>query len=456
MAVDIALIRDVVIIVPGIMGSELVDRRGQPLWSVAPGHLPAAIRALAANRLALPRELGDEAAPDGVRATRLIDSLHVVPGLWSPVTGYDGLLRFLRSPRFQLIEAEPGNAGVMPNLVTFPYDWRLSNRHNGRLLAQFARTTLDAWRGQPGFGDSKLVLVCHSMGGLVARWFAEQEGGAERIRAMITLGTPHRGALKALTALVNGLEPGIGPLRLPLTDFARSLPSLYQLLPQYDCLVGPGGRSGLRQTACPNLDAAMLRDALAFHDTLAAAPAGAYRLHKVVGIRQPTATTARIQGDIVEPLPTIDGRDQGGDGTVPRLAAQPEAGPAPDVHEVVGQHGELQGIASLHDLLDGILTREQVVWQSTPGQPFGVQMDEVWASTDAPVLRVTGMDDRLLLVTLLDEKGRAVGAEDRAVRPDGELSLGRLREGGYRAIVRAGAGGPPPVAKPFLVLDPGA
>jgi hypothetical protein len=35
---------------------------------------------------------------------------------------------------------------------------------------------------------------------------------------------------------------------------------------------------------------------------------------------------------------------------------------------------------------------------------------------------------------------------------DGRVVLGALREGGYRAIVQGRVGGPPPVAKAFVVL----
>lgn len=451
MPVDTVLIRDVVVVVPGIMGSELVDADGRPLWAVSPGGLVRAIRALSGDRLTLPPDIGDGPAPDGVRATRPIGSLHLIPGLWSPVTGYDVLLDFLRSPRFQLVEADAHEPGRIPNLIPFAYDWRLSNRHNGRRLAEVALAALERWRRQPGLGDAKLVLVCHSMGGLVARWFAEREGGAEAIRALVTIGTPHRGALRALTALVNGLEPGLGPLRLSLTGLARSLPSLYQLLPQYDCLDHGGRRVGLDALAHPELDRGRVSDAAAFHAAINPAGEPAYVLHKVVGIRQPTPTTARVVGERVEPSPAIDGLNQGGDGTVPRLAAEPPAGRGREVHEIADQHGELQGTRSLLDLLDGILTREQIVWQAAPGEPFGVEMNDLWTTAQDPLLQVSELGDRRLHVALFDEQGREVRAAT-PVPADGCMRFGALAEGGYRAVVRLRTGHQPPVSKPFVVM----
>jgi triacylglycerol lipase len=43
----------------------------------------------------------------------------------------------------------------------------------------------------------RIDLVCHSMGGLVARVYLEQLGGARRVDRCITLGTPHRGTYNA-------------------------------------------------------------------------------------------------------------------------------------------------------------------------------------------------------------------------------------------------------------------
>ncbi len=44
-------------------------------------------------------------------------------------------------------------------VLVFAYDWRLSNRLNGRILAEW----IEAWRRRSGNRDAKLSLVCHSM-----------------------------------------------------------------------------------------------------------------------------------------------------------------------------------------------------------------------------------------------------------------------------------------------------
>lgn len=52
---------------------------------------------------------------------------------------------------------------------------------------------------QQGSGGRRVVLVCHSMGGLAARAYLRRYGGG-RIAKLITLGTPHNGTVLALTA----------------------------------------------------------------------------------------------------------------------------------------------------------------------------------------------------------------------------------------------------------------
>ncbi len=50
-------------------------------------------------------------------------------------------------------------------------------------------------------GATKVTLLCHSMGGLVARAYLRRYGAA-KVRAVLTIGTPHRGSLLA------GMFPG--------------------------------------------------------------------------------------------------------------------------------------------------------------------------------------------------------------------------------------------------------
>ena len=110
---------------------------------------------------------------------------------------------------------------------------------------------LQQWRDQGGpCADARVVFVCHSMGGLIARWYIERCSGAEITRKLITLGTPYRGAARSLGQLINGASPGLGPFRFDLTRFARSMPSLHQLLPEYACPQHGGDLAKTTEVPC--------------------------------------------------------------------------------------------------------------------------------------------------------------------------------------------------------------
>ena len=58
-----------------------------------------------------------------------------------------------------------------------------------------------------------IVLICHSMGGLVARYYVEKLGGNDKVQRVITCGTPHRGSTLAYEATVYLPTPGSRSLK---------------------------------------------------------------------------------------------------------------------------------------------------------------------------------------------------------------------------------------------------
>lgn len=352
---------DLVVVVPGILGSRLADADGREVWGLSG---PALLRGIGSfgrsvKGLRLPADIGDDDPGDGVRAVGLMRDVHGLPGVWSGVDGYTDLLDWLEQ-HFTLHRrvGSGEDASAPANLVPFAYDWRLSCRRNAALLAITVAEELERWRASaPQRADARVVFVCHSMGGLIARWYVERGGGAETTRRVITLGTPFRGSLDALLHLVNGLRPGFGPLGVDLTAFARSLPSLHQLTPEYACLAGLGDSAdGLRKvvevTGLPGVDAKSVADAVDFRQELASSEAGRrYEVEylPVSGVLQPTPTTAvwaerpgRRGGWRLEELLTIDGVDEGGDGRVPRLSSAHLPGLKRPASTPWKQHGSLQ------------------------------------------------------------------------------------------------------------------
>ncbi len=65
----------------------------------------------------------------------------------------------------------------------------------GRGIEAAARGLRDFLRREVRGG--RIDLVCHSLGGLVARLYLQELGGARRVDRCITLGTPHQGTYNA-------------------------------------------------------------------------------------------------------------------------------------------------------------------------------------------------------------------------------------------------------------------
>ena len=422
-------LHDVVVVLPGIMGSSLCDASGKEIWGTSIGTLVTGVltRGSAIKRLALPEGIGDSPAPDGVFAKALLPDIHVIPGLWSVSVGYEAIISWFHKT-FDAIEEDPHDDSRVANLIQFPYDWRLSNRANAVALKERAGRALTRFRETPGHADAKVVFVAHSMGGLVARYYVDVLGGHEITRKVITLGTPHRGALNALASLVNGVSKGWGPVKIDLTGLSRSLPSLYQLLPEYACIESANGLLKTTEVALPEMSSSMIADAMRFHDELrAAAPttAGLFAAHPIIARTQPTDTTARIVGGRVEALRTINGEDQQGDGTVPRLSAVPYGHGMDDaiVRYVMDKHGALpSNLAALVEL-EGVLTANPFVPRAADID-VGVRCDDVVLAGEVVHVVVETQPDLVVDVVVKAVDGSTV-----------QRTLGKARDDDYTADV---------------------
>ncbi|HEX7115764.1 MAG TPA: hypothetical protein VF193_11590 [Steroidobacter sp.] len=369
---------DLVILLPGITGSVLADSRRREVWGHSPGAIWRAITSGGGTIEAL--ELAEDGDPNGVTATRLIPGITIIPRLIK-IDGYAAIERFL----VRELKLEPGR-----NFLTFPYDWRLDNRLNARRLEDKALNALREWRSRSGNNEARLVLIGHSMGGLISRYFLECLGGWHHTRTLITLGTPHWGSLNALDFLVHGMKKGIGPLGLDLTPLLRSFPSVYQLLPNYPC-VDVGDRSlqgvadAVRNAHIPNVDEIRARDSLAFHAEIEDARKSnakesayfdrGYRMVPLVGIEQPTLQSARCQSGKVELLRSLNGQDHGGDGTVPRVSATPLELVDQDREMFAAQiHGSMQNSREVLASVKGVLTQPEVSLKRLRHAGLGVDL----------------------------------------------------------------------------------
>jgi hypothetical protein len=397
---------DVVVLLPGITGSVL-KKDGKVVWGFSATSIGKALFTQGRSMreaLALPSD--DPVAADlgdGVTADALMPDLHLLPGIWK-IDGYTKVAEAIRS-NFQVVEGA--------NFFRFPYDWRRDNRASARRLALAARGWLTEWRHTSGNPDAKLILLAHSMGGLVSRYYLECLEGWKDTKALVTFGTPHRGSPNALDGLVNGLKKG----PIDLSALMRQLTSMYQLLPIYECLdVGDGKLVRVGEaTGVPNVDAMKAGAALAFHREIEAAVASnrkleqyqnaGYRNYPVVGIAQPTSMSARLVGDRAEMLETYKGEAIGGDGTVPRVSAiSLEASDTATNAMYAGtRHGSLQNADAVIAHLTGLLSGQYLDLGGfkKPKAQIALEMDDVFLVDEPVVIRArTSMGSAELQVSL--------------------------------------------------------
>jgi pimeloyl-ACP methyl ester carboxylesterase len=402
---------DVVVLVPGILGSVLTHD-GDDVWAPTSGAIGRALWTLGRSVKSLqlhgdPWEV-DELG-DGVEAPRLISGVHLIPGFWS-IDVYAGISRMI-TDTFDVVPGE--------TYIEFPYDWRRDNRVAARKLQRLAEQKLHVQRQRNP--DAKLILVAHSMGGLVARWFLECLDGWKDTRALITFGTPHRGSLNAAGFLVNGFVKKLGPLKVAdLTTLLRSLTSVYQLLPIYPCVDVGAGLRRVAEVELPGVDKDRAASALTdFHRAIEAAVGrrdpNAYAIHSVVGITQGTRQSGRLEGGRLALADSYDGEDMGGDGTVPRVSATPietdDDQPAYQPMYSSEQHGNLQTSEPVQTQLRGILTARPLgAFRAVQG--VRVEADELLAVGESLVVRAlpdtAGLTLRASVVDLAS--GRPAGA----------------------------------------------
>ncbi|HEU0175291.1 MAG TPA: hypothetical protein VFV58_13605 [Blastocatellia bacterium] len=246
-----------IIIIPGVTGSELVSRTtGEKLWpDLFPENkgalaLPITSTILSENR-------------DDVVASRVIESARLIK--FMPEIGvYGALIKALETQggyRRGDIDA-PTSDGDRDTYYLFAYDWRRDNVESARKLAE----KIAEIKRRTNRPDLRFDVIAHSMGGLIARYFAMYGDvdvlarpepprpdwrGAQSIGRLALFGTPNAGSMDALRSLIYGYS--ITEADKPRLNLFKSLgrttiftaPSVYQLLPRsrsarfYDAKLDP-------------------------------------------------------------------------------------------------------------------------------------------------------------------------------------------------------------------------
>ena len=407
----------------------------------------------------------DAAGGGRLRATRLLRRVGFLP-LLGGIEPYTDLLDQLRR---SVVDERA--------VVEFPYDWRLPLDYNGRLLADRCEQVLKVWRGVVAaerYADPdavQVMLVAHSMGGLVARYATEVYGARAVVSRILTLATPHFGAVKALqmlaTADMSVSLPLVGDVPLPrrllraLHGLTVTCPAVYDLLPRYRCVTDTSDPEGVRHLADADVvgvggSGELAADASRRAETLAAAAsaADATPVHALAGSFQPTLQDVTIDGGAC----TFHySTDVGGDATVYRRSAAPRgvtASPLPQRHGALAKSVEARIF-----VLDKLLGADEL-------PPLGTRP----ISADLPTVATAGTP---LTVTVSDAEpvsedadpiGATVVSEDLATGYQTLWQPGLTRDhaltftapgltpGLHRIIVNAG--GFSPVTEVMLVDDP--
>ncbi|MFJ9368761.1 hypothetical protein ACIRRA_30645 [Nocardia sp. NPDC101769] len=351
------VLKHLIVQLPGIGGSVLA-RDGRPVWDLAAAKIARAV--CAPDVVSLD---GDDLEPVG-----LVDTMTVIPGLVA-VSGYDGMIANLRrwfGPQLTVVDYLDGvPIPAQTDVLRMPYDFRRSVTVAAQRLDRALAGTEAAQRG--------VVVLAHSMGGLVARSWVADFGGGKMCRALITLGTPFRGAPKALDVLVNGLR--LGGLRHPgATRVIREWPGAHELLPQYpavqitDRVCEPTDLAPELVRAAGDAGAgarfvARAREAAGVHDRMTALwqESEVPELVPFYSRGHATPHWAGVAGGRLR-VTAEDPSWRGnvgwfGDGTVPMVSAiPPELSELPGRwHPVLEKHGDMGATAGVRDLLTALL-----------------------------------------------------------------------------------------------------
>ncbi|MEK4715873.1 lipase/acyltransferase domain-containing protein [Sporosarcina sp. FSL K6-5500] len=221
-----------------------------------------------------------------------------------------------------------------PNFIPFAYDWRQNNLDH-----------IDTLFNKLDDEADEIILVAHSMGGILSKLMMSKYNNdpkIKKIKKFITLGTPWKGSLDAYKTLKYGkkIPDGVGLALNKKTakEISPYFPSLYQLLPNNDYLLGATDSNG-KSICCFNINGKAYSDiddlfinilqeqfqgnmhvfSSVFQDfrELLKQPLNSEIHHfEIVGVSKPTITS--INEDV---LNEATGEFYDGDGVVPTFSA---------------------------------------------------------------------------------------------------------------------------------------
>jgi pimeloyl-ACP methyl ester carboxylesterase len=252
--------RNPIIVIPGVLGSKLVDdETGQIVWGAFGGGAVNPKKPEGARTIALPMAQGQPlgSLTDNVVSDGALDRIKVrIFGLPIQLDAYRYILSTLGIGGYR--DELLGQLGAIDygddhyTCFQFDYDWRRDNVENAALLREFMvekRAYVRA-KVKETYGvdnpDIKFDVVAHSMGGLLLRYMLRYGNGdlpengepmevpwagAYLVDRAVLISTPNAGATETITNMLGGVQfsfllPKYQPAVL------GTFPSLYQMLPR--------------------------------------------------------------------------------------------------------------------------------------------------------------------------------------------------------------------------------
>jgi pimeloyl-ACP methyl ester carboxylesterase len=204
-----------IIVVPGIVGTRLTDPVTDKLaWNPTGLPFSGAPKAFTVDYDRLTQTTA-ELVPDETHGwdddDPRADAVKNIKHYYNLVTDFYGNLA---QSLAALDTGKTGDIQLKPKVYCCGYDWRIDAAKGALRLAAVVDEALRETR------ERKVIIVAHSMGGLVTRYYCRVLGGESRVQKVILIASPTMGAPTAYTQLKHGV-PGFY-----LKDFLQDSSSL--------------------------------------------------------------------------------------------------------------------------------------------------------------------------------------------------------------------------------------
>jgi pimeloyl-ACP methyl ester carboxylesterase len=226
-----------VIIIPGILGSELVNSETKErVWLNLSDAKTDGLSLPISPNLAQNRDkLVASQILERARISSFLPEVKIYESLIQALENYGGYTK----GNWENLDITNGGAD---KYYVFAYDWRRDNVENARLLIR----KIAELKKKIGSADLRFNVIAHSMGGLIARYAAmygdadlpvngakpiPNWNGAKQFNKIFLFGVPNEGSMATFGTLLKGYSLGGLKIGVLNREVAITSPAVFQLLP---------------------------------------------------------------------------------------------------------------------------------------------------------------------------------------------------------------------------------